>query len=236
MRNAFIACAGVLLCSLIASEAYAATTLDVDNLVVPPSPSASGFFSGQPDPAFTPTILYQTFTATQTGTLALIDIIASGSGSGNVYLSVYGGGNQTTPGTTLLGTISRAASNIPFVALSSFDFSTLGISIVAGQTYTFSQSADLCGTTGCTTFSNWNYFNPTTTSNGYAGGALSIAAPALSGFPSSDLNFRTYVNVADGVPEPAIWAMMLLGFGAVGATLRRRRSVRPSLVFRRVAS
>ena len=26
-----------------------------------------------------------------------------------------------------------------------------------------------------------------------------------------------------GVPEPAAWAMMLLGFGGVGATVRARR-------------
>ena len=30
-------------------------------------------------------------------------------------------------------------------------------------------------------------------------------------------------RVTAGVPEPATWAMMILGFGAVGATLRRRR-------------
>ncbi|MBU1378660.1 MAG: PEPxxWA-CTERM sorting domain-containing protein [Alphaproteobacteria bacterium] len=32
-------------------------------------------------------------------------------------------------------------------------------------------------------------------------------------------------NLAVGVPEPATWAMMILGFAGVGATMRRRRSV-----------
>jgi hypothetical protein len=27
------------------------------------------------------------------------------------------------------------------------------------------------------------------------------------------------------VPEPATWAMMILGFGGVGAVMRRRRTV-----------
>jgi hypothetical protein len=30
-------------------------------------------------------------------------------------------------------------------------------------------------------------------------------------------------SLGNGVPEPATWAMMILGFGAVGAVLRRRR-------------
>jgi hypothetical protein len=33
----------------------------------------------------------------------------------------------------------------------------------------------------------------------------------------------TYDTLATGVPEPATWGMMILGFGGVGATLRQRR-------------
>jgi hypothetical protein len=32
------------------------------------------------------------------------------------------------------------------------------------------------------------------------------------------------VSVATAVPEPGTWAMMLIGFGAIGASMRRRRS------------
>jgi hypothetical protein len=34
-----------------------------------------------------------------------------------------------------------------------------------------------------------------------------------------------WTDVSRGVPEPATWAMMLAGFGLVGATLRGRRGV-----------
>ena len=41
------------------------------------------------------------------------------------------------------------------------------------------------------------------------------------------------VQVAEAVPEPATWAMMLLGFGAVGFAMRRRKQM--ELTFRRAA-
>ncbi len=41
------------------------------------------------------------------------------------------------------------------------------------------------------------------------------------GFELDNLKF----SAVSGVPEPATWAMMLLGFGAVGASMRRRRMV-----------
>ncbi len=36
-----------------------------------------------------------------------------------------------------------------------------------------------------------------------------------------DLGDRTFLTITD-VPEPATWAMLVTGFGLVGATLRRR--------------
>jgi hypothetical protein len=35
----------------------------------------------------------------------------------------------------------------------------------------------------------------------------------------------TFNNVNSAVPEPATWALMILGFGAIGYALRRRPAV-----------
>lgn len=43
-------------------------------------------------------------------------------------------------------------------------------------------------------------------------------------------DFRLGAAVSGAVPEPSTWAMMLLGFGAVGVSLRRRRKVFTPLV------
>lgn len=42
------------------------------------------------------------------------------------------------------------------------------------------------------------------------------------------VDFTPRVNAA--VPEPATWGMMILGFGAVGTAMRRRRNVRVSFI------
>lgn len=50
-----------------------------------------------------------------------------------------------------------------------------------------------------------------------------------AGFDGGEgLNFAMddmVINASGGVPEPAVWAMMIAGFGLVGAMQRRRRSV-----------
>ena len=52
-----------------------------------------------------------------------------------------------------------------------------------------------------------------------AGGAVGTRANLIDNLAISRI-------AADGgVPEPATWAMMISGFGVVGALMRRRRSV-----------
>ena len=54
---------------------------------------------------------------------------------------------------------------------------------------------------------------------GYCGGAFVGAPGGIGGGAGGDPG-----GGAGGVPEPASWALMILGFGGAGATLRRRRA------------
>lgn len=72
------------------------------------------------------------------------------------------------------------------------------------------------------------------------GGGIAYANTGYSSLPALDYAFRTYSDPsyvpptpptppvtgdARAVPEPATWALMILGFGAAGGALRRRRAV-----------
>ena len=48
---------------------------------------------------------------------------------------------------------------------------------------------------------------------------------ALPGHTISVTNLQFFVETITGVPEPTSWAMLIIGFGLIGATLRRRRAV-----------
>jgi len=69
-------------------------------------------------------------------------------------------------------------------------------------------------------------------------GIASIDLGGMNGAPRTDSDFAIdnltigdAAVVAVSVPEPAIWALMIAGFGAVGASLRRRggKVMRPIL-------
>lgn len=55
-------------------------------------------------------------------------------------------------------------------------------------------------------------------------GAIGSSANSASIFGIDNLTF-TSAPAAGAVPEPATWAMMMLGFGAMGAAMRRRTKV-----------
>lgn len=85
-----------------------------------------------------------------------------------------------------------------------------------------------CGYWGCGLLTNVtaNSF----TSNGEAHGILKFAGPITSlTFSESNNEFWHGIQVGIGaIPEPSTWALLILGFGAIGGAMRQRR--RASLV------
>jgi len=52
---------------------------------------------------------------------------------------------------------------------------------------------------------------------------FALENPGYGGFSSLLSNGKTVTGVDNSVPEPGTWALMLIGFGGMGAALRRRR-------------
>ncbi len=73
---------------------------------------------------------------------------------------------------------------------------------------------------------------PGSADNGFAAGRASLRwggvqfDPAIAGLTLIGSNGYDYAQLpaTAGVPEPATWAVMILGFGAAGTVLRRRRA------------
>lgn len=80
------------------------------------------------------------------------------------------------------------------------------------------------GSVACTAYSNADFCPFTSLGLAFSGVGRSIAfnADGLQ-FAIDDITFR---NVLAPVPEPAAWAMMVLGFGTIGGELRRRKQTR----------
>lgn len=83
------------------------------------------------------------------------------------------------------------------------------------------------------TYSNWNNGEPNNAGNedylhfnfGGSGGWNDVYPTYGSGY------IVEYGGLSMGVPEPSTWALLILGFGAVGGALRRSRKVRTALTY-----
>ncbi|HEU4820557.1 MAG TPA: PEPxxWA-CTERM sorting domain-containing protein [Qipengyuania sp.] len=80
-----------------------------------------------------------------------------------------------------------------------------------------------CGYWGCGVLTNVTPISFTST--GESHGILKFAGPITS-LTITDSNFENWHGIQVGinaVPEPSTWAMLILGFGAVGGAMRLRR-------------
>ena len=71
-------------------------------------------------------------------------------------------------------------------------------------------------------------FSPTSNASG---GFVGFLGNNAAGFETDATVELTLVGVAAGAPEPATWAMMILGIGAVGFAMRRRQQAKVRFAF-----
>lgn len=134
-------------------------------------------------------------------------------------------GNSTAAGVSNLGAFGPTQSHCisfppgSYAGIFSFDFGAKGV--LSGTTSGQLSPSGLP-----------NILNSVVTYTVTGGtGAFTGATGSINGVGTLDRNFARPLNFlelngtlnAPGVPEPANWAMLILGFGAIGGLARRRR-------------
>ena len=131
-------------------------------------------------------------------------------------------GNVNTPTVALTSntiTVGANSGTISSGPLYFFDNHTVG---VAG--FNLGLSSDLLdfGAAGFSTYDVISNFGPTPASL-FLGANINTSFGNVDFANATNLSFSAVVGGA--VPEPGTWAMMLLGFGAIGLSVRRHQRV-----------
>jgi hypothetical protein len=148
-------------------------------------------------------------------TLTSIGFYSATPNGGNVKYMIWDGTNSTLLFSIVGTTVTGSTPTLTF----SPDFT---FNLLAGSSYYFgiiSDSALDVGTinTGSITLSQ-NGLTATGSNSNYA----NYASPTLVGIASASINL-VLRGTQGAVPEPATWAMMIIGFGAIGWSVRRGR-------------
>ena len=126
--------------------------------------------------------------------------------------------------------ITLNSLNITLGSQLSFDYSpTANVNNLAGQLVVggTSQGANQIGISPSTNdfYLQINNFAATPVFNAFGYSQTSTGTNSFFYTTSPTSGSATVTPVVGGVPEPATWALMIAGFGLVGATVRRRKAI-----------
>lgn len=209
-----------------AMPAAAAETLQVVSGTTSPRGVTVSFFDpiGQTFTAFTDTLTSVGFEFTTLNTTAA---------NSNLTLSIYAG--ETLSGTALFtATFVLPASLDTRDERAWVDIAIPGLAVTDGASYSLVLTAT---STRAALLTGPGYNSSTaqfTGGDAYSGGRLISATTTYANCSGAanncDANFRvTGENLVAAVPEPGSWAMMIVGFLAIGGVLRGSRTRRPRL-------
>jgi hypothetical protein len=136
-------------------------------------------------------------------------------------------GNQTTIGYSDTGLDASFTESLSFLNTLSGIYSITLTTSTAAVNFTSAILTDGLGGSwdlvkkyddGTSEF--WNFDNPPSNTYTLGDGTYTLTIMGANSGPGS-LAGTVTINA---VPEPAAWAMMLIGFGAIGASMRRRKN------------
>jgi PEP-CTERM motif len=117
--------------------------------------------------------------------------------------------------TSVAGFVNAIVSTTASTPMNNIDFSDVFISTSTGT-----RVGTLASLTGTNTTNEVRAINDLALGVGNYTLTTQGSATGSNGSYGGSVSFRA----ASAVPEPATWAMMLVGFGAMGVSMRRRRS------------
>jgi PEP-CTERM motif len=237
LKNLPTLLAAALFSLTAAVPATAATVLDQDAFVPPPSgPPVNGRIVttiGNRAPNLVNAIAGQTVTAGVAGRLDSIELQGLlATQPGTIFGFTLFDGDLSTGGRVIgaINGLTPTAGGAPSVLLSLAGF---GYNVTPGQLFSFSIGIVAGAPDANARLITGNFAGavpPAPPSivnfNDYARGTRFFSnngSPFIAQL-NGDLGFRTFVDTAiAGVPEPESWAMMIIGFGLAGASMRRRQ-------------
>lgn len=187
-----------------------------------------------------------TYTGPQAGDLDLLGVDAVLGASGVDFRAVLNGDVGTTPGAFVAFGVNRGAGTAGLFQLNDpkIGAHALHDAVVLlrpNQTGT----VVLIGANGALTFTNLAPGAITVSGDAIAG-VVPLSLLPTTGFATTDYTYVAWTRSGPGsnalvadfapgsttfsatVPEPAAWGLMILGFAAVGATVRRRSLAKPA--------